>query len=213
MSGIALMQERPPYLRFQLQTAEYRDANGAPLTRDVERVLVTPAGSKDVHVADADEWIKQKERLARENPPQFNPVWAQQFRASYEMWRKGVEVPTHGTPIRSWPVASPSEVKRCIDANVLVVEDLAIANEAALAQIGMGARALKEKAIAWIAERDGPGASVQRMSALEVENAELKRRLEEQGEALRLLGAQMAERERKPSKRRELVQDDGDAIR
>jgi hypothetical protein len=207
------MQERPPYVRFALQTVETRDANGGSITRDVEHVLVTPAGSKDVHVAEAEAWIAQKERLARETPPQFNPQWAQQFRASYQIWKQGVEVPTHGTPIRSWPVASPSEVKRCIDANVLVVEDLAIANENALAQIGMGARAMKDKARAWLAERDGPGANVQRVSALEVENTDLKRQIEDLRETVRSLGAKMADRERKPYTRKQSQpQDDADVI-
>ena len=198
---IALMQERPPYIRFELATVEFRDNLGQQHTRDVEHILVTPAGTKEVHVAVADEWIKQKELLAMQQPPAYPPEWAQRMRASFDLWRRGVEVPVNGTPVRSWPVLSPSEVKRCIDANVLTVEDLAVANEPALQRLGMGARGLKDKAVTWISERDGPGKAVQELAAIKMQNEELGRQLAETQEVVRKLGAKLSEREPKRARR------------
>jgi len=116
--------------------------------------------------------------------------------------------------VRSWPVLSPSEVKRCVEANVLTVEDLAIANESALQRLGMGARTLKDKAATWISERDGPGKAVQELSAMKLQNEEMGRQLAEALKVTRQLGAKLAEREPK-GKRRESppdLSDDRDVI-
>lgn len=211
---ITIMQERPPYVRFELAPMEFRDNGGNVHVRDVERVLVTPAGSKDVHIANAEFWVSEKERLARDVPPQYNPVWAQQFRAGLEMFRKGNAVPESGTSIRSWPVASPSEVKRCLDANVLTVEDLAQANEQALQRLGMGAYQLKEKARGWIAERDGPGQAVQQVEALRVENTDLRRRLSDMEATLHRMSETIAAAPKRRGKREAPApeHDDEDAI-
>lgn len=212
---ISMLQERPPYVRFEMATVEYRDNNGQPHTRDEERILVTPAGSKDVHVANALEWLANKERMANDQPPQYNPQWVTHFRAAFDLWRKGHEVPENGTSIRAWPLASPSEVKRCIEANVLTIEDLAQANEPALQRLGMGGRALKDKATLWLAEREGPGKAVQQVEALKVENAELRRRLDEVEDALHSMTERAAERPRPAGKQRAapVVADDRDVIR
>jgi hypothetical protein len=214
---IALMQERPPYVRFEIGTMEYRDNSGVQHARDVEHILVTAAGTKEVHVAIAEDWIANKERLARQQPPQYPPQWAQAMRASFDLWRAGHEVPENGTSIRSWPVASPSEVKRCVEANVLTVEDLAVANEPALQRLGMGARALKDKAATWVAERDGPGRSVQELSALRIAHDEQAHEIEELRETVRKMGAAMAEKSGNGGKRRQPeppdLRDDRDVIR
>lgn len=210
---IGLMQERPPYVRFEVQTVEVRDNLGGVQVRDIERVLVTPAGSKDVHVANAEEWIKAKEQLAAQNPPAYNPQWVQSFRASYGLWKQGVAVPVEGTSIRSWAAASPSEIKRCIDANVLTVEDLAAANESTIGRLGMGARTLKDKAVAWIKERDGPGRVVQELEALKVSNAELARQNETMRQQLAEMAAKLADRPRKNARREPEPVDEGDVIR
>lgn len=213
--SVGLMQERPPYIRFEVGTMEYRDNSGVSHSRDVEFIKVTPAGSKDVHEAIADEWIKGKEDLARQNPPAYNPEWAQRFRASFDLWRKGMAVPEHGTSIRSWPVASPSEVKRCIDANVLTVEDLAQINEQGIGRLGMGARVLQAKAATWLKERDGPGQAVARVNALEVENEDLKRQLAQMSETVATLSERVTALagEPRPKRRGKPEFDDGDAIR
>lgn len=206
---IGLMQERPPYVRFEIGTIETRDAQGMPMMKDIEQIHVTPAGSKDVFVAVADEWIRQKEDQARKN--QFNPAWAQQIRAAYGLWKQGVEVPENGTSIRAWPLASPAEVKRCIDANVLTVEDLAVANEQCIDRMGMGARGLKEKAKGWLAERDGPGRSVREVASLKVENEAMRERLTALEDANRRMAAQLSQRERKKTER-PAITEAGDAI-
>jgi len=209
-----MMQERPPYVRFELQTVEYRDNNGNAQFRDEERILITPAGSKDVHIARAEDWLANKERMARDNPPKYNSAWVQRFRSDFELWRKGHQVPEHGTSIRSWPVASPSEVKRCLDANVLTVEDLAQANEPALQRLGMGGRQLKDKAALWLTERAGPGQAVQQVEALKVENAALKERIDGMQETLHEMSQRIAELPKARGRQRAAPEhDDRDVIR
>lgn len=212
MSNVALLQERPPYVRFDIRSVEKRDVNGNPVITDVPFVLVTPAGSKDVFEAPAEDWISGKEQLARRNPPEYHPEWARKFRSSFELWSQGSALPEDGTPIRTWPALSPSEVKRCINANVLTVEDLAQANAQALANLGMGAQTMKDKAVAWLKDREGTQ-SASEIASLRGENAELKRRLDEQDETMRKIAARMAEPEPKRGRRREVEPDSEDVIK
>lgn len=209
---IALLQDRPPYIRFEIGAQEYRDPDGSSQSRDVEHILVTSPGTKDVHVALADEWIKQKEELARRNPPEYNPEWATRFRAQYKMWKEGVAIPEYGVPIRTWPALSPSEVKRCLEANILTVEDLGGANEQAMARLGMGARALKAKALTWLADKDGAKAAEQ-ITALQIQNADLATKMAEMADTIAGLQAVAAANEGSKKGRRKPEPDDGDMIK
>lgn len=181
---IGLLQERPPYVRFEIQEAEYRDNNGVTHTREVERVLVTPAGSKDVHVADAVDWIRNKKIDSQQDPPRFPPEWINRIEARFQQWKQGNEIPEDGTPIRGWPVLSRSEIARCITANILTVEDLAALNEGGMENLGMGARAMKDKAVAWLAEKAGTGHLAEQVAALKQQNTELTELVKTQGQQL-----------------------------
>jgi predicted RecB family nuclease len=44
----------------------------------------------------------------------------------------------------------PAQIKTLLDINVRTVEELAAANEETLNRVGMGGRALKQKAIIWL---------------------------------------------------------------
>lgn len=198
---VAIMQERPPYIRFEIRSMERRDNDGVAHPYDAELILVTPAGSKDVHEAIADEWISNKERLARMEPPQYHPEWANRFRSSFELWRKGHAIPEFGVPIRSWPALSPSEVKRCLDANVLTVEDLAAANEPTLARLGMGSRTLKMTAMAWMEDADRSKAA-QKTAALELANGELCAQVERLQSDMKKLSDALADATDAPRRRK-----------
>lgn len=198
--NVALLQERPPYIRFEVGTRERRDDHGMPIIEDVENILVTPAGSKDTHVAPADEWIKQKESMARQQPPAYNPQWAAHFRASFNLWREGQAIPENGVPIRTWPVLTPGEIKRCIDAHVLTVEDLAGANEDALRMVGMGAQGMKQKALNWLSDAANSQSAV-KLTALEQQNEELRAQVGSLMEQIAALSSQIADGPEKSRRR------------
>lgn len=185
--SIGLMQERPPFVRFTVETAEDRNASlaaGRYIARDVDMVNITPAGSKDVVIRNAEEWLADIQFRARKNPPEYNPTWAEHFASSYRAFKEGNELPALGTPVRTWPVASPAQVKNLISARLMTVEDLAVANESALNMIGMGARDLKNKAIAWLEQSKGAGVVVQEVADLKAKVDAMQAQIDEQNEVI-----------------------------
>lgn len=186
-------EDKPPYIQFETRSEEDRDSSivaGHFVGRDVDFVIVTQRGSRDRIERKWTEWLKVKEQETSED--RFNPMWLDQYKAQYRRWKEGQDDPLTGIPIKSWPVLSPSQTRLLIELSILTVEDLADANEETVTKIGMGARALKEKAKSYLEAAKGPGALAERMTkmeeslaglqvrneSLETQNADLSRQLE-----------------------------------
>lgn len=169
-------EERPPYIVFETRPIEDRAAsikNGRWTSKDTAFVIITPQGSKDRIERNAEEWFTQMTQQVDEG--RFPRKWLDAYRGSYEAWKKDEEPPVIGAPIRNWPVVSPSQYKVLRDLRILTVEDLAQANEETLGRIGMGGRALKAKAVEWLAAASGLGIQVEEAERLRADNATLSR--------------------------------------
>ena len=173
-------EQRPPYVMFEMRAIIDRqasEANGHATYKDTPFAMITPAGSKDCVEKVAEEWLDQIEQASYKGAYPID--WVPRFKQAFEMWKKGEEVPPHGTPLKMWPQITPAELMMCKGANVLTVEDLAEANEQLLQRIGMIGRVLKNKAEAWLKASTG-GKVSEEIAALKEEN----RRLQEQNESL-----------------------------
>lgn len=171
---------RPPYVRFETRPVEDRVASieaGHYVAKDVDYALITPHGSKDCIERVVAEWLPQLDQQAAEG--RIPVEWPRAFKEGYRAWKEGREAPLSGLAVEQWPVASPAQVKSLLNAKIRTVEDLAQANEESLARIGMGARALKNKAIEWLSAAAGQGRLAERLSALETALADAKARNEE----------------------------------
>ena len=142
------------------------------MVKDIDYALITPHGSKDRLERRVDEWFGVlDEAVKQERMPQ---QWVQAYKNAYSAWKEGREVPLEGTSVRNWPLLTPAQVENCINLNVRTVEDLAAANEELLGRLGMGGRALKDKASAWLATSGSDGAkTAERVSQLEASNRQL----------------------------------------
>jgi hypothetical protein len=168
--------DRPPYVVFEYRPVEDRArsvAEGHYVAKDVAFVLVTRPGSKDTHVEEAASWISKLKERARQG--QIPETWATAFEEKFKSWLKGEEVPLNGTPIKTWPVISPSASKAIIQAGFLTVEDLAQAADSEVSSIGTGAISYKQKAIHWLEQASSSGKIVERLSALEAQLSDLLR--------------------------------------
>ena len=103
---------------------------------------------------------------------------ADRYQRHYDAWKNGQELPLVGTPIRGWPVLTPSQQENLIRVNIPTVEYLAEANDEGLARIGMGGLEQKRKAIAWLAQATDKGPLTQQMASLQTENDVLKMSVE-----------------------------------
>ena len=174
---IEIAKERPPYVTFEFRAEEDREASiaaGHYVSRDIAYALITPMGSKDRIERVAEDWFAKLEGDVQER--RFPQEWLRAFRGAFEDWKAGRATPLSGTAVEHWPVASPSQVKTLLDLKVRTVEDLASANEETLNRIGMGGRALKQKAIDWLASAKDIGKVTEEIAAMRAENADLRAR-------------------------------------
>jgi len=142
-----VLQDRPPFVKFEVRQEEDRDASterGHYVARDVDFAIITPAGSKDRVERKVKDWFAMLESEVRQQ--RFPPEWLSQLKEGYKVWKEGGEVPLNGRPLMDWPALSPAQLENLKWANVRTIEDLAAANEETIANIGMGGRDLKLRA-------------------------------------------------------------------
>lgn len=183
---------RPPYVQFEIRAVEDRTASedaGHYVAKDVIFAIVTPAGTRDRIEKVAEEWLLGiKEGVAQERIP---AEWEHAYRRALKDFTESRETPEEGTPVTQWPTATPAQVKLLLDLNIRTVEALAEMTEEAIGRVGMGGRALKTKAQAWLDSAKGQGKLASELEHLRTENADLKARDEKREEELKLLKAQV----------------------
>jgi hypothetical protein len=169
MAGVQIADAKAPYVMFERRAVEDREASvnqGSYVAKDVDFALITPHGSKDQIERVASEWFKMLEDQVREQ--RFDPAWLKAYKAAYADWREGKEIPLEGTPIINWPVVSPAQVKMLQDLHILTVEVLAAGNEEVIKRLGMGGRALVQKAKDYLAAAKDGGKLAEQMGALRI---------------------------------------------
>lgn len=183
---------RPPYVRFTLKAVEDRNAtieSGMYMTKDVEYALISPIGSKDCIEVEASSYIK---RLAEDvRGGRFKQEWLTDIKSSYAAWKEGLEIPENGTSLLNWPLLSPSQRNLLIGIHVRTVEDLASATEETITRIGMGGRALKEKAKEWLRAATEGGKQASEITALKLQLDSEREKNKQLAEALQNLQAQV----------------------
>jgi len=164
-----LMTDEPPYLDFKTIAKELRNETieaGHIVYEDVAMVYITTSGdNKSLFENYVPNWLSHLK--ARLHDQMISEPYYDFCVASYEAWKNKQAAPVLGTPIEQWPQVSPSQVKAILNANVRTIEDLAKCNEEGLTEIGMGARALKNKAQAYIQSAQDHGKVSEKMNSLE----------------------------------------------
>jgi hypothetical protein len=183
---------RPAYVQFEVRAVEDRSAtleSGHYVPKDVIYALVTPAGTKDRLEKEAEEWIKSMEEGVQQE--RIPSAWLDYYRKALQAFKDQQEVPLSGTSIKDWSALSPSQVKILLDANLRTIEEVAEATEEAVSRIGMGGRALKEKARAWIDSSAGTGKVAAELETLRTANTALENQNESLLERVKTLETQL----------------------
>jgi hypothetical protein len=148
-------------VQFEKRAVEDRQASiaaGHYVAKDVDYVMVTPAGGNLVVEDIADNWLKKKRAS--------NDPFADNYERAYAAWCSGQEIPVDGIPLKNCPMFSPADVANCLRVNVRTVEELATLPEQGLQNIGMGARALKQKAQAYLESAASVGKGAAELASL-----------------------------------------------
>jgi hypothetical protein len=194
MQELRLQEKGPrPHVRFETRPTEDRAASidaGRKVYKDIDWVIVTPQGGKDVREDHAEAWLDKIEAQAQIG--QYDYAWASDFRKMYQMFKDGKEMPENGTPLRMCTTLfTPAEIANCLGVNVRTLEDLAASNEETLQRIGMGSRALKTRAQEAVKTGEGKE-SAMKVEALTIENADLKQKVDDLVSVVNELREQMA---------------------
>lgn len=76
----------------------------------------------------------------------------------YELWKSGEEEPVDGSPLVMCAFIHAAQIDDLRRLNIRTVEDLAKTTDADFERIGMGARLLRDKARAWLKDKEGSSA-------------------------------------------------------
>ena len=98
----------------------------------------------------------------------------ERFPEEWDRFERGEEQMYAGTPLKEWPGMKPSTIKMLEHFHIYVVEQLAELDDASIQRVGMGARELKAKAIAYVAKARDNAAGEQ----FAAENESLKNEME-----------------------------------
>lgn len=182
---------KPAYIEFSTvskQLTKQSEREGRYVAIDEDRVTVRQIGSNDSTIFKVDTWLAQNDLDVKQG--RLNPSFAQHYKEAYKLWKAGQELPVQGTPIKTWPILSPSQVGALLAIHVRTVEDLAGLNDEGLRRVGMGAIDLKQKAQAWLSQAQDKGPLTMEVAALKKENETLKLSLDSLHEKLNALQKQ-----------------------
>lgn len=155
--SIGIETARPPYIEFEQRAIEDREAtikNDRITYKDVDFVIVRQIGSVNTVEKIASEWLRDQRILSDKG--KLPPDWVAHFEKRYDEWKEGLEPSVNGSSLRLWPAISKADVENCARLKIFTVEDLAQINDDTMQKMGMGARALQQKAQAWL-DADGKG--------------------------------------------------------
>lgn len=151
------------YVEFFMQAIEDEELSrehGRPIFRDREFIKIIPLGDKNTVVCRPVNFTAQGQ----------TPADTDRWPVKYQQFKSQQEQVEEGTPITEWPPLTKSQALNLKGINIHTVEQLAAVQDNNLANIGMGARELREKAKAFIEASE----STAGLNKLQSENEDLK---------------------------------------
>lgn len=196
MLGVPVLKDTDkPFVKFETQTIEDHAKtreDGVPRFKDQHYAICSHAGGKGNTIMKVDNFLKHMAQEAKQG--RANPQWVQEWRADYELYKAGQEIPLHGTPIRGWKMISGARQEELIRLNILTVEALANLTDEGMQNLGMMALELKRRAQAWLAQDDKAGSAQKlkdaqrRCDELEKTVASMEAKLAELGKLVEVKG-------------------------
>jgi len=98
-------------------------------------------------------WFDQLDERLRNG--RISQRYRDHCRKAFAQWKERGDIPIDGTPVADWRMISPAQQNTLIDAGINTIERVAEMNEDAMQTIGMGARDMKKKAVAFLEAGQG----------------------------------------------------------
>lgn len=169
---------RPAKITFDRRPVENvtrSQAENRAIFEDVDFVTIYTPGSSNTIVYKVDEWWTNLDQQVRIGaiPSQY----VDEYKKAYEAWDSGQEVPVDGTHLSEWTKITRSQAEMWNRVHVRTVEELAEANEQTCDAYGMGARAIRDEARAWLASTTSGDTLKAELEEMKKLNSELLDRL------------------------------------
>jgi hypothetical protein len=137
------------YVKFYIEAVKDEEKTieeGRPIFVDREYIKIIPVGDKNTVVC----------RPVKTNWDGGTPPDSERWANLYAAFKNQQIQVTEGTPLNEWAILSKSQVEMMKAANVHTVEQLTQVSDNNLNNLGMGARVLRDKAIAFLQQaKDG----------------------------------------------------------
>ena len=179
---------RPNYVRFETRAVEDKRESlkqGHYVGIDVDYVMVTMPGGRDVFENTVERWLENEE-IAVRNGRQDRKI-VEYYKDAYKHYKEGKEIPVNGTAIRNCTAFSPAQMETIIRSGIRTIEDLAAVNDEGLRRLGMGGRELVSKAKSWLKTSTDTGQIALQNAELVKENENLKTTVESLEEKVNIL--------------------------
>jgi hypothetical protein len=137
------------FVQFYIESVKNEEKTieeGRPIFEDKEYIKIIPVGDKNTEIC------RPVKTTWDGGTPPDNERWANLY-AAFKNQQTQV---SEGTPLEEWAVLTKSQVQMIKSANVHTVEQLSQVSDGNLNNLGMGARILRDKAIAYLEQaKDG----------------------------------------------------------
>lgn len=178
------------FVQFYFEAVKDEEATieaGRPIYVDREYIKIIPVGDKMTVVCEP---VTDEYRFR----------WPQQYAA----FKAQQHQPQEGTPIDQWPPLTKSQVMTFKAANVHTVEQLANVSDGNLQNLGLGARDLRDKAIAYMKNAEGSSGTL----ALQQQLNDAMRQIEALKNQLAGFGQQSEEPKKRGRPKKEVENDE-----
>lgn len=195
-----IQSARMPYVRFDTEVVTSKDDQGHTVYGNKIMAYITSAGSKDELVKDADEWVnalreKSMTRGPFDSAANEYDAWYDRFSKMLQSYKDGNGMDHDGTPLRASLAFSPAEVAQCEAVKIFTLESLSVCNEESISRMGMGGRALKQKAEKILLNSEGSKVAEEN-AALRIKIDELTAKVEQLASQLTVSGDETKKRGR-----------------
>jgi len=189
-----------PHVRYDTKPVEdvpRTKADGVMRFKDQDYAVETMPGAKATNIFKIENFFERKAEELKSG--RILPEWLTHWQSTYELYKKGQEIPLDGTPIRGWKLITGAQQEELIRLNIMTVEALAHLTDEGMRNVGMGALTLKRKAQAWIAQNESHEAGAIKLNTLQRENDTLKETVAAMEEKLEALAKQVEQKKGKAS--------------
>lgn len=155
---VSKQSEQAPFIEFILDSEEDREATlksgGKLMMRDVHIVQLRQRGATDFATVKVSDWLAQAHRDS--NAGRQPEHWASEWEKAYEKWKADMDGENiTGHDLRKWPGVSKAQLHNLRQTGIITVEDVSRMTDAVVDRMGMGARALRSRAQAWLEQANG----------------------------------------------------------